>query len=153
MLAIYPGGRYELEQRYTQFVAVWSRPVHARLELGPLADALNEVDGGRAAGVAWGAPRATDTGPLLRLNAAGVRLSKQARYGHPAEREILRSGLSAGEISAAALSYFRHGLAGAAPRAGGFSWDETHKLNAAVDWAPWRAALPATLEAARAAAI
>ena len=28
-------------RRYTQFVTVHSRPVHARLDLGPLAKALN----------------------------------------------------------------------------------------------------------------
>ena len=43
-----------------------SRPVQARLDLQPLARALNRVDAGRAEGTEWGASSMVDTGPLLR---------------------------------------------------------------------------------------
>ncbi len=66
--SLYPGQRYEVESRYTQFVNLHSRPVTARLDLGPLAELLNAVDVGREAGTHWAAPRYVDTGPLLRLD-------------------------------------------------------------------------------------
>ena len=66
--SLYPGQRYEVESRYTQFVNLHSRPVTARLDLGPLAELLNVVDVGREAGTHWAAPRYVDTGPLLRLD-------------------------------------------------------------------------------------
>lgn len=37
VLSLYDGGRYELECKYTQFVAVHSRPVWPRFDLTPLA--------------------------------------------------------------------------------------------------------------------
>lgn len=46
-------------------------------------------------------------------------------------------------------SFLRHGLAGTAPRAGGWSWEETQELNAGIDWAAWeRGVLPSVLAAA-----
>lgn len=45
-------------------------------------------------------------------------------------------------------SYLRHGLAGAAPKAGGWRWEELQELNAGVDWQHWeRELLPAVLAA------
>lgn len=55
-----------LSCRYTQFVMLHSRPVQARLDLGPLARALNRVDDGREPGTEWGASSMVDTGPILR---------------------------------------------------------------------------------------
>lgn len=37
VLSVYPGNRYEVECKYTQFVMFSSRPVRARLDLQPLA--------------------------------------------------------------------------------------------------------------------
>jgi hypothetical protein len=37
VVSLYSGNRYEVECKYTQFVNVHSRPVHARLDLKPLA--------------------------------------------------------------------------------------------------------------------
>jgi hypothetical protein len=71
-VSLYPGRRYEVESRYTQFVNLHSRPAHARLDLGPLAQLLNMVDVGREAGTHWAAPRYVDTGPLLRLDRCAV---------------------------------------------------------------------------------
>jgi hypothetical protein len=68
---MYDGFRYEVEEKYTQTVAYWSRPVTARLDMGPLAAALNKLEaglpevgggGGRANGrprkrrLLWGRP-------------------------------------------------------------------------------------------------
>lgn len=52
--------------RYTQFVSLHSRPVQARLDLGPLARALNRLDEEREAGTEWAASSMVDTGPILR---------------------------------------------------------------------------------------
>ena len=57
--------------RYTQFVSLHSRPVFARLDLAPLARALNRVDVAREGGTDWGCSSMTDTGPILR-RAAGA---------------------------------------------------------------------------------
>ena len=56
-----------------------SRPVWPRLDLGPLAAALNRIDAGREAGTHWGAASLVDTGPLLRLDAGGRKLTKAQR--------------------------------------------------------------------------
>jgi hypothetical protein len=147
VVSSYPGRRYELEQKYTQFVSVHSRPVQARLDLGPLAAALNRLDTGRDAGTAWGAPRLVDTGPLLRLDVDGQKLPKRERYGHPSARPVHASGLTPAQFEAAVVGYFRHGLQGHPPRVGGWSWEALHRLNAGVEWAPWEAGLCAALSA------
>jgi hypothetical protein len=43
---MYDGFRYEIEEKYTQTVALWSRPVTARLDMGPLAAVLNKLEVG-----------------------------------------------------------------------------------------------------------
>lgn len=139
------GQRYEVESRYSQFVNLWSRPVWVRLDLGPLAAALNRLDAGREAGTEWAAASLVDTGPLLRLDLGGRKLTKAQRYGHPPARPHYRSGLSPAAFEAIVLSYFRHGLEGVHPKVGGWSWSELHELAARVDWAAWEAALPAAL--------
>ena len=149
-LALYGGQRYEFEGKYTQIVSVHSRPVHGRLEMGPLAAALNRADPGRAPGTAWGTPSMLDTGPLLRLDVDAQKLPKNQRYGHPTVRPMHRSGLSPGQVEAAVVGYLRHGLRGAPPRVGGWSWDDLLQLNAGVDWAAWEAELPGALAAAAA---
>jgi hypothetical protein len=45
--SVYDDGRYEVESKYTQTVAVWSRAVTPRLDLGPLAALLNRLEAGR----------------------------------------------------------------------------------------------------------
>lgn len=40
--------------------------MQARLDLQPLARALNGIDGGREEGTEWGASSMVDTGPILR---------------------------------------------------------------------------------------
>lgn len=138
VLCQYPGQRYEVECRYTQFVNVYSRPVHARLDLEPLAVFLNEVDGRREAGTRWAVPRFVDTGPLLRLDKDGEKLSKKERYGHPTERPIFVSGIPQRTFQQLVASYIQHGLKGCSPKVGGWGWDELHQVNDSIDWDAWR---------------
>lgn len=137
VVSLYEGHRYEVEEKYTQFVNVYSRKVHARLEMGPLAALLNDVDVGRKEGMKWGAPRMVDTGPLLRLDASEGKLGKTQRYGHPTARPIYASGMSPAQFEALVVSFFEHGLAGVEPKVGGWSWDELHELNDSIDWKLW----------------
>lgn len=62
---MYDDNRYELECKYTQAVAVHSRPVTARLDLAPLARALNRLEDAAALGPVRGRGRVTLL--LLRL--------------------------------------------------------------------------------------
>ena len=41
LLTVYPGNKYELEAKYTQYVQFHSRPVWPRLDFGPLAKVCN----------------------------------------------------------------------------------------------------------------
>lgn len=57
------------------------------------------------------------------------------------------------QFEAAVVSFYSHGLAGTAPKVGGWSWEELRQLNASVDWAAWeQGVLPAALAVAAAAA-
>ena len=51
---------------------------------------------------------------------------------------MFASGLPPERFEALVLSYCRHGLAGLAPKVGGWTWEELHEVNARVDWEPWR---------------
>ena len=85
--------------------------------------------------------------PACRLDVGGDKLPKAQRYGHPMQRPHYQSGLAPSIFEAAVCSYLRHGLRGLQPKAGGWSWDETHALNAPIDWAAWeREVLPRLLE-------
>lgn len=145
VLAVYDGRRYELESKYTQFVNVHSRAVVARLDLGPLAALLNDIDVGRAPGTAWTAPSMVDTGPQLRLDDDGQKLTKGQRYGHPPVRPIHASGLEPAAFEGVVVSFFEHGLRGVAPKRGGWAWDELQTLNAGVDWLAWAARVKSDL--------
>ncbi len=81
-LTMYDDNRYEVECKYTQTVALTSRPVTARLDMAPLAAALNAMEEpGLEEGLSWAANRFTDSGPLLRLERRGQSLTKAQRYG------------------------------------------------------------------------
>ena len=95
VVTVMAGRRYEVECRYSQFVNMHSRPVWARLDLGPLAAALNRVDTGRQAGAQWGAASLVDTVPLLRLDLGGRKLSKAERWGGRMRCSVLRSACPA----------------------------------------------------------
>jgi hypothetical protein len=133
------GWKYEVEEKYTQFVNVWSRLVTARLDMTPLASFLNKIDTNRASDCDWASPRIVDSGPLLRLDSqGGKKLLKSERYGHPTARPHHPSGLAPDKFEAIILSFFRFGLQGVKPKLGGFSWDELQQLNASkIDWNVW----------------
>ena len=95
------------------------------------------MDSGREAGTEWAASSMVDTGPILRLDRGGCKLSKAARYGAPAARPHYQSGLAAASFEAVVVSFLRHGLSGVEPRVGGWTWEELHDLNAGIDWAAW----------------
>jgi len=141
------GWWYEVEEKYTQFINLWSRPVTARLDMTPLASFLNEVDTQRAPGCDWASPRFIDSGPLLRLDSNGQKLLKAQRYGHPTARPMHSSGLSPEIFENIILSFFKFGLQGVEPSVGGFGWDELHQLNAKkIDWNQWKTQIRASLD-------
>lgn len=97
------------------------------------------------AGVKWDAPGVTDSGPLLRLNDPNNRLSKAERYGNPNERPMYASTIPPAEFLDVVKSFFAFGaegaksapgLSGAVPRKG-WTWRETHRVNAHVKWDDW----------------
>ena len=45
-------------------------------------------------------------------------------YGHPTDRPHYASGLPPAAFEAVVCSYLQHGLAGTAPKVGGWSWEE-----------------------------
>lgn len=140
------GWGYEVEEKYTQFVNLWSRPVTARLDMTPLATFLNKVDLNRAADCDWASPRFIDSGPLLRLDSHGQKLLKAQRYGHPTARPMHASGLSPEIFEKVILGFFKFGLQGVEPRVGGFGWDELHQLNSKkIDWNVWETQTKASL--------
>lgn len=98
-------------------------------------------------GVQWDAPGVTDSGPLLRLNDPKGRLTKAERYGNPDERPIWSSTIPRAEFLAVVKSFFEFGtrqakrapgVRGKVPRRG-WTWRETHAVNAHVDWDKWAA--------------
>lgn len=93
----------------------------------------------------WDAPGVTDSGPLLRLNDPDNRLSKAERYGHPSERPVWSSTIPPAEFLAVVKSFFAFGTEGAKDAPGvdgavprkGWTWRETHAVNAHVKWDEW----------------
>jgi len=140
VLALYSGNRYELELKYTGYVEIRSRATYPRVEMQRLAQVLNdretELNGGVERDVRWGASRITDSGPLLRLDVEGRKLSKEERYGHPLERPIHASLLPPAEMEATVVSYFSHALKDVEPKVG-WSWKELHEFNARQEWPSW----------------
>ena len=69
-LSMYDGQRYEVECKYYQFVITSSRPVWPRLDMGPLAALLNQMEQRnnqdqeeqQQQQLYWTANRFTDTG-------------------------------------------------------------------------------------------
>lgn len=137
VLMVYSEQRYELELKYTGYVRLASRPTRHRLDLRPLAAALNAAEA--SAAHVWVANSVVDSGPLLRLEAAGgaTKASKATRYGHPFERTILSSSMPPAQMEAMVLSFFEFGYSQSGARSD-WSWADIHEANAAVDWTSWR---------------
>ncbi|GBG34545.1 Hypothetical Protein FCC1311_107692 [Hondaea fermentalgiana] len=133
VLALYDGNRYELEQRYSTYVELCSRPVLPRVCLTHLAKMLSKLTG-----ESWHANRFTDSGPLMRIDKPEKNLNKAERYGHPYERPIYASKLDADQMLRAVQAYLTFGLdnagiTGPVP-AQDLSWSKLHELNGSIDW-------------------
>jgi hypothetical protein len=51
-------------------------------------------------------------------------------------------------LEAVVCSYHRHGLFGAQPKQGGWSWEELQEFNLSIDWGNWECeVLPGVLAA------
>mmetsp|Transcript_54915 Transcript_54915/g.163395 ORF Transcript_54915/g.163395 Transcript_54915/m.163395 type:complete len:380 (-) Transcript_54915:935-2074(-) len=141
LLACYGGQRFELEQKYTTYINLKSRPVRPRLDLQPLRGALNAIEAARGnAQYAWSASRFTDSGPILRLDPVdGARaLTKAERYGNPDERPIFSSSLSAEELRDICVSYLTFGYeSGGDRQADNFTWADYREYNRNIDWGRW----------------
>eukprot|EP00754_Rhynchopus_humris_P039228 Rhum_TRINITY_DN2196_c0_g1::Rhum_TRINITY_DN2196_c0_g1_i1::g.6262::m.6262 len=111
VVSIYPGGRYEVELKYTSFVRT-HRQTLPRVSMHPLAAELNAAE--TAEGFVWRADNVLDTGPLLRLEeASAAPLPKHMRYGAPSERPIHPSTIAPEEFEAVVAGYFERHLKGA----------------------------------------
>ena len=142
VMTIMPGGRYEVECKYTGYVQLASRDVLPRLSLVRLAAALTDVERhcrGSSIQDEWVADRFIDSGPLLRLQrASGARLSRAQRFGHPYERDIATSCIPAETFINVVVSYLEHGYKSVAakPRPT-WTWADLHSFNKSIDWREW----------------
>ena len=121
--------------------------------MAPLAHLLNSIDvnretsssSGMLQDTTWSTPRLVDTGPLLRLDVCGEKLSKKERYGHPYHRPMYASGMHRDDFVALCVAYFRFGLRHCqvpeGKKVGGWSWEELNALNygATIDWSTFSA--------------
>lgn len=131
----------ELEQKYTGYVALSSRPCYPRLSLTPLAAALTAAERAAGSDGTWVADKMNDSGPLLRLEARSTpRLTKAQRYGHPYERDIASSALSPDVFEDAVVSFFTFGLRYAPPPrpSAEWTWAQLHDFNDSIDWVAWK---------------
>ena len=150
VVAVYSGGRYEVECRYTGFVDYRSRATWPRFNLRALASTLNTRDAAvtsRGSHLRWDVSGYTDPGPVLRLDDTrpGEKLSRAERYGSPDERRIHVSALTPEAFLLTVRAFFEHAARGARTHLGvsdnskiakrDWSWRETHELNAKIDWA------------------
>jgi len=153
VVSVYSGGRYECECRYTGFVDYRSRATWPRFNLRALADALNARDAAVTRGgshLRWDVSGYTDPGPVLRLDDTrpGEKLTRAERYGSPDERRIHVSALEPEAFVRVVRAFFEHAARGARAHLGvtdnsriarrGWSWRETHELNAKIDWAAFQ---------------
>lgn len=133
VLAMYDGNRYELEQRYSTYVEICSRPVYPRICMTPLAKMLQE-----ATGEPWHANRFIDSGPMMRIDEPKKALSKAERYGHSFERPIYASKLSPEQMQEIVHAYFKFGLKQAGAEfpvpAQQLPWAKLHELNGSINW-------------------
>ena len=141
VLSCYSNRRYEVEEKYTTFIDLASRPSLPRIELAVLAEALNKREEalGRPADspLEWFGNRITDSGPILRLESKVQHLSKAERYGHQFERPIFESLISPAEMEFLVSSYFEFAYKEQSPKRD-WTWKELHEINLSLDWKQWR---------------
>ena len=49
------------------------------------------------------------------------------------------SSIASDRFESVVLGFFEQGLRGCEPRTGGWSWEELHAYNKALDWTEWEA--------------
>ncbi len=123
VLCLYSGNRFELEYKYTSWIDTATRFSFPRLDLQPLVEELNQLE---SSPYRWNADKITDTGPILRLQEKA--LTKEERYDHPANRNILPSGISAEKFKEIVFRFFKtywpH-----LPQKTAWSWPEIREIN------------------------
>jgi len=136
VLAMYQGGRYELEYKYTGYVDIVSRPVLPRVDPTKLLEKLNDLEEPVQPDLYWNGNRITDSGPIIRLDRKGIKLNKVERYGNPTERPIYASSLPPADMASIVKSYFGYAykdVRAVTP----WTWSEIHKFNRSIDWEAW----------------
>eukprot|EP00878_Enallax_costatus_P031189 GHUV01034083.1.p1 GENE.GHUV01034083.1~~GHUV01034083.1.p1 ORF type:complete len:111 (+),score=14.40 GHUV01034083.1:90-422(+) len=74
------------------------------------------------------------SGPLLRLEKPGHRLTKAERYGQPYDRPIYSSAIPPRKMQAIVQSYLGFGLQGLKPEDGGWNWQDLQDINQQIHW-------------------
>ncbi|MFD2514942.1 DUF6687 family protein [Pontibacter locisalis] len=123
VLTCYEQNRYELEYKYTTWVDITSRPTLPRINMGPLADKLNELE---ESGYRWTYNSITDTGPLLRLN--GDLLKRSEMYANPTERQIFSSSIKPDVLQKVVAEFYHKVYKDIEPKYN-WTWKEIKELN------------------------
>ncbi|KAH9258752.1 hypothetical protein BASA81_003254 [Batrachochytrium salamandrivorans] len=131
VVSVYPNNRYEVEQKYTTMVDLTSRLVMPRVDMTKLAQHLSKIEPG------WRADRINDSGPILRLERDGHKVTKAERYGHPSHRPIFESKIPPQEFVRLVVSYFTFAYHQVQPGMH-FEWAQLHEFNNQLDWTNWR---------------
>ena len=123
VLSCFDNNKYELECKYTTWVDIASRSSFPRLNLKPLAVALNQIE---ESDYRWEVDKVTDTGPILRLESKA--LSKADRFDQPYRRDIYSSSIPKEVIQEKVLSYLVNAFEHTEQKRF-WTWDEIRKFN------------------------
>jgi len=156
VVSCYSDNRYEVEEKYTSYIDLFSRGCLPRVEMQPLSRYLNKLETKYAnqditllkasegsdvmsSQVEWCSNRVTDSGPILRREDLLRKLTKAERYGNPFERQIYSSKIHCSEFIAIVLSYFRFAYSSSSKAVLkiDWSWNEIHEFNKSIDWVQW----------------
>mmetsp|Transcript_29815 Transcript_29815/g.42539 ORF Transcript_29815/g.42539 Transcript_29815/m.42539 type:complete len:408 (+) Transcript_29815:25-1248(+) len=156
VVSCYSDNRYEVEEKYTSFIDLFSRGCLPRVEMQPLSRFLNKLERKYAhlnnshvkasestevvavSQIEWCSNRVTDSGPILRREDLLRKLTKAERYGHPFERQIYSSCIPSTEFIAIVVSYFQFAYSTSKVASKiDWSWNEIHEFNKSIDWVKW----------------
>lgn len=126
VLTMYPGNRYELEQKYSTWVET-TRTSFPRLDLSKLANFLNELE--MSDQHVWVGDHFTETGPLLRISTN--KLTRAERFQSPVNREILPSLISPMMMQMAIVEFLRNCYQGIQPK-NRWTWEEVRQFNDSI---------------------
>jgi len=140
VVTLYDGNRYEIEQRYSTYVEMSSRPVLPRVSMQKLAEFLNHLE--QVSGspnvkrLSWISDFIDSPGPLLRIEDKEMLLSKAEKYGHPFERPIHKSAIPPSVFTLAVTSYFRFALSktNKPEKRKTWNWKDIQNFNDKIDW-------------------